>query len=125
MGNTRKAQVPDREEFIRILGEIENVWRYDMGCRELARKHGIEFADPGASELAGLTVDLLARLFGVYSKNYGESCDDISYFCFELDFGREWEPGKVTDYDKNGNPVDVDMSSAGKLYDYLLQKGYE
>ncbi len=50
-------------------------------------------------------------------------CDDhkdswIEYFCFELDFGAKYKPGDITD--KDGN--DIDLSDAGKLYDFLIKE---
>ena len=43
---------------------------------------------------------------------------DISYFIYELDYGRKYKPGMITDQDGN----DIDFSTAEKLYDYLVEK---
>ena len=39
----------------------------------------------------------------------------ISYFCFELDFGREWKPGTISN-----NGADVKLQTAEDLYNLLL-----
>ncbi len=44
-----------------------------------------------------------------------DSCEDIDYFIYELDYGRKYEPGVI----KDENNQDIDFSTAGKLYDYL------
>jgi hypothetical protein len=44
--------------------------------------------------------------------------DDIGYFIYELDYGRKYEPGMITDVDGH----DIDFSSAEKLYDYLMRR---
>ena len=44
-----------------------------------------------------------------------DSCDNIDYFIYELDYGRKYEPGMI----KDDNDRDIDLSTAGKLYDYL------
>ena len=41
--------------------------------------------------------------------------EDISYFIYELDYGRDYEEGCITDQDGNN----IDFSTAEKLYDYL------
>lgn len=43
------------------------------------------------------------------------SVENISYFVYELDYGREYREGCVSD--KNGN---IDISTPEKLYDYLM-----
>ena len=40
---------------------------------------------------------------------------DLDYFIWELDFGRDWKPGMVTEDGR-----DIDLSSAEKLYDYIM-----
>ena len=44
-----------------------------------------------------------------------DSCEDIDYFIYELDYGRKYEPGMI----KDEHDQDIDFSTAGKLYDYL------
>ena len=45
-----------------------------------------------------------------------DSYDYIDYFIYELDYGRKFDPCKI----KDENDHDIDFSSAGKLYDYLV-----
>jgi len=42
--------------------------------------------------------------------------NDISYFVYELDYGKNYKPGMITE--ANGDIVD--LSCADKLYDYLV-----
>ena len=44
-----------------------------------------------------------------------DAVENIDYYIYELDYGRKYEPGMITD--ENGH--DIDLSSAEKLYDYL------
>jgi hypothetical protein len=44
-----------------------------------------------------------------------DAVENIDYYIYELDYGRKYEPGIITD--ENGH--DIDFSSAEKLYDYL------
>ena len=41
----------------------------------------------------------------------------IDYFIWELDFGKKYKSGCITDKGK-----DVDISDSGKLYDFLINQ---
>lgn len=48
--------------------------------------------------------------------------NDISYFIYELDWGKKWTPGCVIDTDKKtGKEINVDISTLDKLYRYLVK----
>jgi hypothetical protein len=44
-----------------------------------------------------------------------DQADWIEYFIYELDYGRKYEPGMILDEKSN----DIDISSSGKLYDFI------
>ena len=54
---------------------------------------------------------------------YGEDCEhqdyrhisDFSYFIYELEYGAKWNPGI--------DERDIDLSTAAKLYDWLVEDG--
>lgn len=56
-----------------------------------------------------VSIKLLERL--MYNKY-----ETVDYFIWELEFGKEWTPGRVTD--KEGN--DVRLSTIRELYDFLI-----
>ena len=43
----------------------------------------------------------------------------IDYFIYELDYGRKYEPGMITD--ENGQ--DIDIRTPNLLYDFISNKG--
>ena len=55
-----------------------------------------------------IVVDLLENMFG------GD--DIIGWWIYELDYGREYYDGCIQD----ANGINIDLSSADKLYDYLI-----
>jgi len=65
-------------------------------------------------DLSDTVIKLLEKLTDAYINDQFGS--DISYFCWELDFGRNWTPDSITDMDDN--PIDI--STPEKLYDYLV-----
>ena len=42
----------------------------------------------------------------------------IEYFIYDLEFGKQWEPGVVTDE----NNKDIKMQTPEELYDYLVDR---
>lgn len=48
---------------------------------------------------------------------------DIEYFCYDLDFGKVYESGKK-DWIKDENDEIIDLSTAEKLYDYLVEEHF-
>ena len=104
-----------KELFCAWMKKIQECWDYDEECCNLARKYNIDFHAPSVSELAGVAIDAICRLFP-------NSVEDICYFCFDIGFGRKWEPGCVVDVRKEGEKIELDFSSAEKLYDYIISK---
>ena len=57
-------------------------------------------------------MSLLAKLMGVEDNDLG---NDLEYFCYDLNFGKEYVKGCIT-----VDGVDIDVSTPSKLYDYLV-----
>lgn len=85
-------------DALRIIAENE----------ERARDAGIE--------IQALTDPMINALMAVVDECYaGYHGEDIGYFCWELDFGRKWEPGRMVD----SFGRDVKLSNVRELYDHL------
>ena len=116
-------EVPSKEKFITYLNEIKNYIEYDNECRIAAEKHRIEFSAVDTSALSYLAIELLEIIFG-FRQSDDYLFGPISYFCFELDFGNKLPGSYMEDFikeyltDENGNEIDI--STAEKLYDYLI-----
>ena len=97
-----------KEEFVRQIKEMQQCYDFDSMVYDASDKLGLEL-DIATSYLADNMIELLAFIME-------DTDEDISYFCNELNFGREWREGDIVD--KDGN--DIDFSTAEKLYDYLI-----
>ena len=55
------------------------------------------------------------------SFDYDEAIIDewISYFCFEMDFGRKYKPDEEYAWEKDGTPIKI--GTPEELYDYLFK----
>lgn len=103
-----------KEKFVKIIdqlqcaNELENniatqINEYQKHVGGLLDEYGMVIAHDG------LVVELLEEIMN-------DKFGDISYFCYELDFGKDYEEGNVVDQDGNV----IDFSCAEKLYDYLV-----
>lgn len=104
-----------KEEFCKIMEQLKEYQdKYDKICGALGAVVDI-------GDLSDIVIKLLEKLMNVpvYKAENGiYEGSDISYFMYEIDFGRAWTPDSITEID--GTPIDI--STAEKLYDYLLEE---
>ena len=100
-----------KDEFVDAINDVESVFKYQEGLNNYFRKNNVEgyIFQPDCSSTA---LRLLHIIFGEADKDKW-----IEYFCFELNFGRKWESGMITE--KDG--TDIILKTPEDLYD-LLQK---
>ena len=109
----RSLNMINREDFKNCIDGLERYYRKTKPILDLLRD------TEDFDELYFSAIQLLAQLVA-----YGSSVnpewvlDDLEYFIYELDYGREYEPGMITDEQYPGNIVD--FSDADHLYDYLV-----
>lgn len=114
-----KIQIPTLAQFKDDINKIKQCVKFDLAVNKLARKYNLDFIETETSALAGVAVDYMDRVFKCEQPDSAVS-GDIGYFCFELNFGEDWEPGTLVELDEDGNKVDIDLSSVDKLYEYLI-----
>lgn len=100
-----------RPHFIEIIEQIQEQNKKDLSyCKALGKvlHPHIEPYDNHLIENALLNLVQMA-----FNDNHKHSW--IEYYCWELNFGKEYKDGCATR--KDG--TNIDLSDAGKLYDYL------
>lgn len=103
----------NREDFKDYINGLERYYRKTEPILDLLRD------TEDFDELYFSAIQLLAQLVAYGSPINPEwVLDDLEYFIYELDYGREYEPGMITDEQYPGNIVD--FSNADHLYDYLV-----
>lgn len=116
-GKDRKMKLL-KEEFVKYIDRLREASDLQEKVNELFRKSrdNIEWDFLNAASLQisheSSVVSLLEKIMEddvVYP--------DISYFIYELDYGRLYKPGCLTDE----NDEEVDISTAEKLYDWLTR----
>lgn len=113
--NNCVREVPlTKQEFVDILDRLREATELVDKVEELFRgsRENLEcdFCNGAGLQISheGIVVKLLEKLMQ-------DSLGNISYFIYELDYGREYREGCVSD--KNGN---IDISTSEKLYDFLM-----
>ena len=115
--NERVYEVPlTKQEFVGILNRLREATELVDKVEELFRdsRENLEsdFCNGAGLQISheGIVVKLLEKLMQ-------DSAGNISYFIYELDYGKEYREDCVSD--KNGN---IDISTPEKLYDYLMKE---
>ena len=106
---TMRHKLISKEDFVEVMDDLKNVNNYQEGLNKYFREHDVDgyIFQP---DCACSVMKLLHLIF-----EEADSDEWINYFCFELDFGRKWEPGIISG--KDGEPIDLSTPQA--LYDYL------
>lgn len=105
-----------KESFCGLIDEIENHYRK---IRQIEDIIGIDLVETEAFDLLYKTVNFLTNL--VYTEEELKESggfDDISYYIWELDFGKNWYPGDVTDI----NGKDIPLKNSKDLWNILTEK---
>lgn len=96
-----------KEEFCKIIRRLQK------NCDRQTEIDDVFDTIINFEDVSDVVINLLEKIMGIKADDIWGS--DISYFCYELDFGRAWTPDSITDTDGNS----IDISTAEKLYDYL------
>ena len=95
------SKLRKRQEIIEEMEKIKQ-----RGYKELGDEY-ISYSTPEVDD--SLIIRILDRMFNT---------DMISYWCWELNYGREYKDGDIREV--NGETIDI--SSLDKLYKYLVKE---
>jgi hypothetical protein len=117
MRSANIEEVPlDRNEFVRIIDRLresnELVDKVNKLFRNSRDHVYCDFCNGAGLQISheSLVVKLLEKLMR-------DQFENISYFIYELQYGKQYESGMVT-----GPDGDIDLSTPEALYDYLVQE---
>ena len=111
---TEDNKIMSKEDFRDIIEKLQNINDFEDNIYEITRSFNCYNKEEATFEFPTLdyvVVDLLEYIFHDTSEN-------ISWWCWEKDFGRKIKKGDITDV--NGNEIDI--SSVNKLYDFLVSE---
>lgn len=105
-----------KQEFVDILNRLREATELVDKVEELFRNSRdnleCDFCNGAGLQISheGIVVQLMERLMR-------DNAGNISYFIYELDYGKTYQEGCVSD--PSGN---IDFSTPEKLYDYLMKE---
>lgn len=103
-----------KEKFVEIINRLRNYNDLQNKINDLFEENidnkEKDFINAGSICIGheSVVVYLLEKMFDT---------DMISYFIYELDYGKKYKAGCVLDENMN----EIDLSTAEKMYDYLVQ----
>lgn len=107
-----RTNILTKEQFVKVIDKLREQWDFQDEVGDVF--YSYHCMAPEFPDSYDVVIDILNVMFGVETdRNWN---GDIDYFCMELNFGRSYKPGSITE---NGN--EIDFSSAEKLYDYLVE----
>lgn len=98
-----------KEVFTQVLEDVKMVSDYQDHLNAFFKKNDVD----GYIFQPDCTCSVLQLLHFIFGERDVEEW--ISYFCFELDFGRKYKDGMVTDKDGKNIP----LGTIGDLYNVL------
>lgn len=98
-----------KEDFVNIIEDVKNTNDYQNNLNNFFRLNDVDgyIYQP---DCCCAVIKLLHIIF-----QDADAEEWISYFCFELDFGRKWKPGTI-----NHDGKEITLSTPEDLYDYLV-----
>lgn len=102
------------EEFKKHIDAMIDTAAFQDGIGDLVRAYNTKQND----QVSLLLPSLITNVVELLERIMGDKYEWISYWVWELDFGKEYRAGCVTD--KNGQ--DIKLESAHDLYRFLEQE---
>lgn len=105
-----------KKKFVSIIERMRDLNDLQDQINELIR-NSKESMVLDFTESAGIMITMEDVIVDLLEETMDDKYEDISYFIYELDYGREYEPGCISQDGKH-----LDFSCAESLYDYLYEK---
>lgn len=99
-----------KEIFKEVIEDMRDKFDFQTKLNDFFRENKVD----GCIYYPDCSDSLLMVLEHVFSD---EETQMISYFCWELDFGRNWKPGDVEDTDGK----EIKMETIDDLYAFLTE----
>lgn len=102
-----------KEMFCNLIDSIEKHWRL---VEQIEDTFNIEATESKFLSLMDALIDVLIELLTNEKEHYDDPyyINDISYYMWELDFGKKWAPGMVTFED-----TDIPLRNSSDLWELI------
>lgn len=109
-----------KNKFVKIINTLKDYSKRQENLNKamdaLSNAYGEAFSNSfyPLNKYESIIIDLLNMEFNLKSNEYVGT--DLDYFVYELNYGKQYKPGCIQD----ANGTNIDISTPGKLYDYLI-----
>lgn len=117
-GYLKKSDVLSQEEFVDIIDRLREASDLQEQVNRIFR-NSRENLENDFGNAAALQISHESTVVFLLKKVLCDKYDYIEYFIYELDYGRKYESGMITD--ENGQ--DIDIHTPELLYDFILDSG--
>ena len=108
-----------KQEFVDIIEKLKQVNDFVNETNKKAR----ELNDAIISDFfnaSSLSISHETIVVKLLENMFEDEEDTINWWLYELDYGRKFKLGYLQE-ERDGKTVNIDLSTAEKLYDYLLE----
>lgn len=117
-GYLKKSDVLSQEEFVNIINRLREASDLQEQVNRIFR-NSRENLENDFGNAAALQISHESTVVFLLKKVLCDKYDYIEYFIYELDYGRKYESGMITD--ENGQAIDIYTPEL--LYDFILDSG--
>ncbi len=117
-GYLKKLDVLSQEEFVDIINRLREASDLQEQVNKIFR-NSRENLENDFCNAAALQISHESTVVFLLKKVLCDKYDYIEYFIYELDYGRKYESGMITD--ENGQ--DIDIHTPELLYDFISNSG--
>ena len=100
----------DKELFVKTMNQIEELARQQDKLDDMLKEIDPEF---GGGYIHNKSIFILEELLAQLTN---DKYENIAYYMWEIDFGKEYVDGMITDDQGNNIP----LSNAEELYDLIM-----
>lgn len=116
--NLARTSILNRQEFVDILNRLREASDLKKQVDELFR-NSRENVENDFCNAAALQISHESSVVFLLKRIMRDQYEYIDYFIYELDYGRKYEAGMITD--ENGQ--DIDLHTPELLYDFISNNG--
>ena len=117
--NVEKTVILSKKEFIDVMNRLREASDLQTQVNKLFR-NSRENIENDFLNAAALQISHQSTVVFLLKKILNDQYDYIEYFIYELDYGRMYEEGMLTD--ENGQ--DIDIHTPDLLYEFILNNGF-
>lgn len=101
----------NKEQFIRHMNKLQTLSEEADAINKLLKDNKLIELHISTGEYESIAIRILQDIFQDYDNSW------LDYYIYELDFGKKWKVGCITDRDG----ADIPLSNASELYNTLIE----